>query len=81
MKLIGVPINESKSVVAKDRPVVEFAKRTWWGNSVSPLPWKMFMNQDTFKGRISTFIALVKKEKSFLDRPITVFETIMKRTP
>jgi len=81
MKNIGVPINESKSVVSEHRPVVEFAKRTWWNNYVTPLPWKMFMNQDTFKGRISTFISLVRKEKPFLQKPISVFETIMKRTP
>jgi hypothetical protein len=79
MDKIGVPINERKSVVSEHRPVVEFAKRTWYNGSVSPLPWKMFMNQDTFKGRISTAISLFRKEKSFLDRPIAVFETIMKK--
>jgi hypothetical protein len=79
MDKLGVPINERKSVVSEHRPVVEFAKRTWWNGSVSPLPWKMFMNQDTFKGRISTTISLFRKEKSFLSRPIAVFETIMKK--
>lgn len=81
MSLIGVPINESKSVVSEHRPVVEFAKRTWWKDSVSPLPWKMFLNQDTFKGRISTVISLFRKEKSFLNKPFAVFETIMKKYP
>jgi len=32
MALIGVPINQSKSIVAENRAVVEFAKRTSLGN-------------------------------------------------
>jgi len=28
MSMIGVPINESKSIVSRNKPVVEFAKRT-----------------------------------------------------
>jgi hypothetical protein len=32
MNLIGVPINESKSIVSVNKPVVEFAKRTSYGN-------------------------------------------------
>lgn len=38
MELLGVPINQNKSVVAEDRPVVEFAKRTFFKEEVSPLP-------------------------------------------
>lgn len=38
MDLIGVPINEKKSVVSTHKPVVEFAKRTAVGNhEVTPL--------------------------------------------
>jgi len=37
MRLIGVPINESKSVVSVDRPVAEFVKRVAVnGQDVSP---------------------------------------------
>jgi hypothetical protein len=37
MKLIGVPINESKSVIAENRPVAEFVKRVAInGKDVSP---------------------------------------------
>jgi hypothetical protein len=37
MNLIGVPINESKSVVSENRPVAEFVKRvTVNGRDVSP---------------------------------------------
>jgi len=32
MALIGVPINQSKSIVSENKPVVEFAKRTSLGN-------------------------------------------------
>jgi hypothetical protein len=38
MHAIGVPINESKSIVAKERPVFEFAKVTgFYGEDVSAL--------------------------------------------
>jgi len=79
MKLIGVPINESKSVVAVQKPVVEFAKRTWFNHEVSPIPFKQFLSQDTFKGRINTTLGLFLKEKSFLERPFAVFHTILSR--
>jgi hypothetical protein len=80
MALIGVPINESKSIVSVNKPVVEFAKRTWFNHEVSPLPWKQFISQDTFKGRINTVLGLFLKEKSFLEKPLSVIDTIMKRT-
>jgi len=55
MALYGVPINTSKSVVSIQKaPVVEFAKRTSYNlTDVSPISWKMFLNQDTFAGRLS----------------------------
>jgi len=80
MSLIGVPINESKSIVSVDRPVVEFAKRTWWNQECSPIPFKQLISQDTFKGRINTALGLFLKEKSFLDRPLAVFETILSKS-
>jgi hypothetical protein len=37
-----------------ETPVVEFAKRTSFNmKDVSPISWKMFLNQDTFAGRLS----------------------------
>jgi hypothetical protein len=77
MELLGVPINQNKSVVAKDRPVVEFAKRTFFKEEVSPLPWKQFVSQNTFRGRINTIIGLFLKEKSFLERPFSVINIIL----
>lgn len=54
MELIGVPINEMKSVISKTGSTVEFAKRTSYHQTdVSPISWKMFFNQDTFAGRLS----------------------------
>lgn len=57
MALYGVELNMSKSVVSiKKIPVVEFAKRTSLdGFDVSPISLKMFLNQDSFAGRISIF--------------------------
>jgi hypothetical protein len=48
MAELGVPINQSKSVVSINKPVVEFVKRTSVGKKeVSPIQWNMFINQDT----------------------------------
>jgi hypothetical protein len=57
MSLYGVELNMSKSVISHgEKPTVEFAKRTSLkGKDVSPLSMKMFLNQDSFKGRLSTF--------------------------
>nr|UPW42121.1 MAG: putative RNA dependent RNA polymerase [Yunnan mito-like virus 30] len=79
MAKIGVPINESKSVVSECSPTVEFAKRTWKYKEVSPIPWKIFMSQDTWKGRLSAIIGLFNKEDSFLDKPFSVIYTILSR--
>jgi len=57
MTLYGVELNMAKSVVSHTSPpTVEFAKRTSLkGEDVSPLSFRMFLNQDTFKGRLSIF--------------------------
>lgn len=34
MKTLGTEINLSKSIVSKDKPVFEFAKRTVWGEDL-----------------------------------------------
>lgn len=79
MKLIGVPINESKSVIADSSPVVEFLKRiSIKGIEVTPLPWKNFIKQDSFKGRLNTLIGLFLKEDSFKSNPISLFNVVMK---
>nr|UPW42248.1 MAG: putative RNA dependent RNA polymerase [Henan mito-like virus 36] len=79
MNLIGVPINESKSVVSENRPVAEFVKRVAVnGRDVSPFSWKQFISQDNFLGRISTTIGLFKKELVLAEKAISVFHTIMK---
>lgn len=78
MAKLGVPINESKSVVSVNKPVVEFVKRTSLGNKeVSPIQWAMFINQDTWRGRISTALGLYLREKSFSDRPFAVLNTVL----
>jgi hypothetical protein len=81
MAKLGVPINESKSVIATCSPVVEFAKRlAIAGREVSALPWKNLISQDSFLGRLSSAISLLMKEKSFLSNPFFVIHTLLKRT-
>jgi len=57
MSSFGVELNMAKSVVSHGpKPVVEFAKRTsLLGSDVSPLSLKMFLNQESFKGRLAIF--------------------------
>jgi hypothetical protein len=57
MDHFGVPLNLAKSVVSHLRiPVVEFAKRTSLNRvDVSPISLKMFLNQDSFAGKIAIF--------------------------
>lgn len=57
MGLFGVSLNMAKSVIShKKEPTVEFAKRTSLnGKDVSPISLKMFLNQDSFSGRIAIF--------------------------
>jgi len=82
MSLLGVPINEKKSVVAKNIPVVEYAKRlSIFGKDCSALSWKQFMSLDSLKGRLSLIVSLIQKDKSFSLKPVSVISTVMKKTP
>jgi hypothetical protein len=61
-KGLGVEINLTKSVIAKDIPVVEFAKRTSIGKyDVSPLSFKEFISNNNFFGRLSISSKLVER--------------------
>jgi len=69
MGLLGVPINESKSVISvagSRHTVVEFAKRTSV-NSVdcSPLSWKMFLAQDSYPGQLAIIDYLARRKGIF----------------
>lgn len=79
MKLLGVPINISKSITSENKPVVEFVKRlAVKGTEVSALTWKQFLSQnETFLGRLNTVIGILLKEISFRQNPISVFNTIL----
>jgi len=69
MGLLGVPINESKSVVtlaSSNHKVVEFAKRTSVdGVDCSPLSWKMFVSQDSYPGRLAIIDWLARRRGIF----------------
>jgi hypothetical protein len=59
---IGVPINESKSVIAKI-PAVEYLKvTTLYGKNVSALSWKMYISNNSLMGRISNVFTLLDKD-------------------
>lgn len=61
MESIGVPINLSKSVVAKNSSF-EFAKVTGHKNqNVSAISWKMFVSQNTLMGRVNILFSLLQK--------------------
>nr|UPW42217.1 MAG: putative RNA dependent RNA polymerase [Inner Mongolia grassland mitovirus 7] len=76
MNHFGVPLNQSKSVISlAKQPVVEFAKRTSYNTvDVSPISWKMFLNQDTFAGRISIVNYWWQRHKDFI---FSSFKTIL----
>lgn len=62
MKDIGVPINESKSVIAKI-PAVEYLKvTTLRTKNVSALSWKMFISNNSFMGRINNVYSLIDRD-------------------
>lgn len=69
MGLLGVPINESKSVITlpgSKHIVVEFAKRlSVNGRDASPLSWKMFLSQDSYPGHLAIIDFLSRRLKVF----------------
>jgi len=57
MKSLGVEINLTKSIVSKDKPIFEFAKRTFnFGTDVSPIPFKQLLGY-SLADRVSQFLA------------------------
>jgi hypothetical protein len=61
MDKLGVPINLSKSVIAKNNSF-EFAKVTGHNDSdVSALSWAMFMSQPTIMGRANIALSLIRR--------------------
>lgn len=61
MESLGVPINQTKSVIASNA-TFEFAKVTGHkGHFVSALSWKAFMSQNTMMGRANIAYSLLNK--------------------
>jgi hypothetical protein len=61
-KALGVEINMSKSVISKDRPVFEFAKRTsFYGKDVSAISFKEMLQGNSFFGRLALTTRLVRR--------------------
>ena len=62
-KQLGVGINLSKSIIAQDRPVLEFAKRTsYYGSDVSALSFKELLTSNNFFGRLAVTTRLVNNK-------------------
>lgn len=60
---LGVGINLSKSVIAVNRPVLEFAKRTSVnGSDVSALSFKELLSSDNFFGRLAVTSRLINNK-------------------
>jgi hypothetical protein len=61
-KGLGVEINLTKSVIAKGKAVVEFAKRTGLnGYDVSALSFKEMISNNNFFGRLSIVTKLINR--------------------
>jgi len=57
MRLLGVEINLTKSIVSPSKPVFEFAKRTFnSGNDVSPIPFKQLLGH-SLSDRVGQYLA------------------------
>jgi hypothetical protein len=62
MEDIGVPINQTKSVIAKI-PAVEYLKvTTLRTKNVSALSWRMLISNNSFMGRINTVYTLLDRD-------------------
>jgi hypothetical protein len=62
MEDIGVPINQTKSVIA-NKPAVEYLKvTTLKGENVSALSWRMLVSNNSFMGRINTVYTLLDRD-------------------
>jgi len=62
MKDIGVPINQTKSVIAS-KPAVEYLKVTTLNTkNVSALSWRMLISNNSFMGRINTVYTLLDRD-------------------
>lgn len=75
MSEIGVPINASKSVVARNSSF-EFAKVTGFcGHNVSAISFKMFLSQNTLMGRANILYSLLRKNLG-IQSPIKYMRTL-----
>jgi len=77
---LGIGINLSKSLVAVDSPVFEFAKR--FGiklSDASAVSWKQLYGQNSLRGRIA--IASYFMNKMISSKPMGVFWIAIKGLP
>jgi len=60
--LLGVEINLSKSISSPNKPVFEFAKRTFVGNlDVSPIPFRQLLSNRRLSERVINMISFLKR--------------------
>jgi len=80
MRLLGVEINLTKSIVSPNEPIFEFAKRTYnRGVDVSPLPFKQLLGHN-LSDRIGHYIAYATRglltSSALLKRVLTRFGSL-----
>lgn len=77
-KQLGVSINLSKSIIAENKPVLEFAKRTSInGVDVSALPVKELLSGNNFFGRLAISMRLIKN--SWGSDPMEILRIVNKK--
>ena len=79
MKLLGLEINLSKSIISKDNPTFEFAKRTYsaQGINISAIPWKQLITMRSLAERVENSYKLTK---SCGINKVSVFSKVISRS-
>jgi len=76
---LGVQCNKSKSLLAPDRPVVEFAKRVSIGAfEVSAFSWRQFRSLDSLMGRAAIAVDLLTRK--IQDHPMRALKALTGRS-
>jgi len=79
MKIFGLEINLSKSVISNNGSF-EFAKvSSYKGHTVSPISWKMFMSQRSLIGRVNIAHHLITTIRP--KRIVSYFKNITRYRP
>jgi hypothetical protein len=80
MSSIGVSINMTKSIIAPNRPVFEFAKVTgYYGEDVSPISWRLIISQNSWIGRVNIAHHIMGRSIT-LPSPVTYLKNFFRKS-